>query len=266
MVAENTWKLIQMPSQGGFIWRITRRRVVKDWLILARRSGAAGEPLSPQPETEAREQKRLLAGLAGIGGEPSASEPETDAQELTDEEIRSFEAASGIGDQAPPGYMWGNPDELAAAGERLVQGNSTEGGAMEFEHATHEAAYEQVAEWLRQLYGESATPWDDSPAFSLPTGVAVAVQAMGDDGVCIDIFAFPLADRTDLPDAIFPRMLALNAEYRFGDFNVQPSGTVLFEHYLDFEGLDKEQLALMQSLVAGGSEEAAETLRKEFAL
>lgn len=36
MVAENTRKLIQIPSQGGFFWRLTRRRVVKDWRLMAR--------------------------------------------------------------------------------------------------------------------------------------------------------------------------------------------------------------------------------------
>ena len=36
MVEENTRKLLLMPSQRGFFWRLTRRRVVKDWLILAK--------------------------------------------------------------------------------------------------------------------------------------------------------------------------------------------------------------------------------------
>jgi hypothetical protein len=40
MVLENTGKLILMPSQGGFFWRLTRRRVVKDWRILAQWSDA----------------------------------------------------------------------------------------------------------------------------------------------------------------------------------------------------------------------------------
>jgi hypothetical protein len=40
MVAENTTKLLQMPSQGGFFWRLTRKRVVKDWLLLSRWSDA----------------------------------------------------------------------------------------------------------------------------------------------------------------------------------------------------------------------------------
>jgi len=40
MVTENTEKLIQMPSQGGFFWRLTRKRVVKDWLLLAHWSDA----------------------------------------------------------------------------------------------------------------------------------------------------------------------------------------------------------------------------------
>lgn len=47
MVAENTWKLLQMPSQGGFFWRLTRKRVVKDWDILARWSDAISD-VSPE--------------------------------------------------------------------------------------------------------------------------------------------------------------------------------------------------------------------------
>jgi Short C-terminal domain len=52
MVAENTWKLTGMPSQGGRIWRFTRKRVVKDWLILARRSAALGGQPHHQEEEE----------------------------------------------------------------------------------------------------------------------------------------------------------------------------------------------------------------------
>lgn len=44
MVAENTTKLLQMPSQGGFFWRLTRTRVVKDWLLLSRWSDAISDP------------------------------------------------------------------------------------------------------------------------------------------------------------------------------------------------------------------------------
>ena len=40
MVAENTTKLLQMPSQGGFFWRLTRKRVLKEWLLLSRWSDA----------------------------------------------------------------------------------------------------------------------------------------------------------------------------------------------------------------------------------
>src|SRR6266700_2393964 len=44
MVFENTSKLLGMPSQGGFFWRLTRRRVVKDWVLLARWGEARGAP------------------------------------------------------------------------------------------------------------------------------------------------------------------------------------------------------------------------------
>jgi hypothetical protein len=49
MVAENTSKLIQMPSQGGFFWRLTRRRVVKDWRLMARWSDSHAR--SSEPDT-----------------------------------------------------------------------------------------------------------------------------------------------------------------------------------------------------------------------
>jgi hypothetical protein len=63
MVSENTQKLIGMPSQGGFFWRLTRKRVVKDWLILARwsESPAAAEAaddlhsvITPRPDRPPR--------------------------------------------------------------------------------------------------------------------------------------------------------------------------------------------------------------------
>jgi hypothetical protein len=88
MVAENTWKLLQMPSQGGFIWRLTRRRVLKDWLILFRWSEASGGKASMHQERA--------------------------SPDLTEEEVRRIEATAAVGDVAPPGYKWVNPAELAA--------------------------------------------------------------------------------------------------------------------------------------------------------
>src|SRR5207302_2284654 len=35
--------------------------------------------------------------------------------DLTHDEIRSIEATAAIGESAPPGYMWVNPDDLAGA-------------------------------------------------------------------------------------------------------------------------------------------------------
>ncbi len=92
MVSENTAKLLGMPSQGGFFWRITRRRVVKDWLLLARWSQATGDRHLPGDERRA-------------------------VRDLKEGEIRKIEASASVGDQAPPGYEWVNPDELANAAE-----------------------------------------------------------------------------------------------------------------------------------------------------
>ena len=70
MVKENTRKLILMPPpQGGFFWRLTRKRVVKDWLILAKQGLAALPPLESEVSgglTE--EQKRRLDLIAKVHG------------------------------------------------------------------------------------------------------------------------------------------------------------------------------------------------------
>lgn len=88
MVSENTAKLLGMPSQGGFFWRITRRRVVKDWQLLARWSQATGD--------------HQLSGYQ-----------QTPEPNLTEAEIKKIEASASVGDPAPPGYKWVNPDDLA---------------------------------------------------------------------------------------------------------------------------------------------------------
>lgn len=68
MVEENTRKLILMPSQGGFFWRWTRKRVVKDWLILARRGMYELPPLERDASgTLSEEQKARLNLLGRIG-------------------------------------------------------------------------------------------------------------------------------------------------------------------------------------------------------
>jgi hypothetical protein len=69
MVEENTRKLMLMPSQGGFFWRLTRKRVVKDWLILARQGLHALPPVERDPSGEGltEEQKTRLDLLGKIG-------------------------------------------------------------------------------------------------------------------------------------------------------------------------------------------------------
>ena len=145
----------------------------------------------------------------------------------------------------------------------VISQRAPTGGLMEFEHSAHEDAYRQTQDWLRQAYGESAVAVEDNPVFSLPTGVMIAVQAFGDDRACIDLWTWPLGSRKTFPDAAYREMLTLNALYRIGNLNVQDGG-LLFEYIVDFDGLTKEALSLLVSLLASSSDEIGVTLTEKF--
>jgi hypothetical protein len=64
MVWENTRKLVLMPSQGGFFWRLTRKRVAKDWLILARLGAQYLPRLERSPTGELTDEQKARLDLA----------------------------------------------------------------------------------------------------------------------------------------------------------------------------------------------------------
>ncbi len=67
MVEENTRKLLLMPSQGGFFWRLTRKRVAKDWHILAKQGLHALPALESHPSGDlSDEQKERLDLIAKV--------------------------------------------------------------------------------------------------------------------------------------------------------------------------------------------------------
>jgi hypothetical protein len=70
MVWENTRKLALMRSQDGFFWRLTRKRVVKDWLILAKMGLLHLPQLDRDPTGELSDEQKARPDLAAKVFEP----------------------------------------------------------------------------------------------------------------------------------------------------------------------------------------------------
>ena len=137
---------------------------------------------------------------------------------------------------------------------------------IEFETGGQEQAYQVVSSWVTQLYGESAWVNEEAPTFSLPTGqrwISVGVQVYGDDGACIDFYAFPLQD-TPLPEDAYEWALATNAHYRFGALNIQPNGNLLVEYVALFEGMTKSTFAELAHMLVSTTDEIALELGSRF--
>jgi hypothetical protein len=128
---------------------------------------------------------------------------------------------------------------------------------MEFDTAGLEQAYNEVLLWVTQLFGESAWVNDERPQFSLPVGqngICIGLQSYGDDGACVDFFAWPVRD-TPLPDDAYDWALRTNAQYRFGALNIQPNGELLVEHVALFEGMTKSTFSELTQMLASTCDE-----------
>jgi hypothetical protein len=136
---------------------------------------------------------------------------------------------------------------------------------MDFTTDAHEQAYEQVREWVTQMFGESAYVNDEQPSFSLPLSrtVGVGVQSFGDDGACIDFFTWPLRE-THLPEDAYEHALRTNAQYRFGQLNIQADGALLLEYVVNFNGLTKAAFSELASMISSAADEIAVDLGTRF--
>jgi hypothetical protein len=139
---------------------------------------------------------------------------------------------------------------------------------MEFQTDAQRASYENVREWVKQLYGESAWIDPEVPRMSCPVGgftIAVLIESMGDDGACADIWTWPF-DEDKPPDGALRPMLEANGRYRFGALNIQQNGTVVFEYVVQLSGLDKERFEALMYMVAGSAAQIKEELTSKMAV
>jgi hypothetical protein len=114
---------------------------------------------------------------------------------------------------------------------------------MEFQSAVHEAIYEKISEYMKELYGESVTGRTDFPAFYLKAGSAtvhIGVFAWGDDAIVI-VRSYVVTGAEKTPE-MMEFLLRENYEMRFGAFSMDEEGDIGFEHTIVGSTCDATEL------------------------
>lgn len=138
---------------------------------------------------------------------------------------------------------------------------------LRFANDTHRLAYEQISQWIRELFGESASVSAEHPMFEVPlpdANVGVGVQPSGGDNACVDVWTRPFGDKQVSGEGPLRALLEANVMYLFGDLSLQSDGTVLFERYEPMRTLTKDWLSALLSLMASGSAEISRNLQDQL--
>jgi hypothetical protein len=147
---------------------------------------------------------------------------------------------------------------FAAGGHATGRPPNGRSAHMEFQTEAQRAFYDTMKGWVSQMFGESAWVDDEMPRFGCPVGgfnVIVGIQSVGDLDACADIWTWPVPDVQHPPDDALRFMLETNAQYRFGDLNLQADGSIVFEYFVQAGGLTKERFESLLYAVAGSASE-----------
>ena len=115
---------------------------------------------------------------------------------------------------------------------------------MEFAHAAHQATYEKVSTWMRELFGEMASARPDIPSFALCMGsawVQVSVMPWGDDDATVNARSWVVRG-PDLTPELMSLLLHENDKMRFGAFGLDNDNDVFFEHAIVGSSAEKNEL------------------------
>jgi hypothetical protein len=127
--------------------------------------------------------------------------------------------------------------------------------AIAFESEAQEACYEKVAGWMKELFGESAHVYADSPAFAIRFGTAIVytwVRPWGDDAI-VDCRAYVVSGAQLTPE-LTRFLLDENSRMRFGAFAIDED-EIVFLHCIVGSTCDKEELETSVGAVAQTADE-----------
>jgi len=115
---------------------------------------------------------------------------------------------------------------------------------MEFENEAQKSCYETVATWLKEIWGEAFLRFsDDVPAAIIDYGSTlgqVAIVPWGDDDAVVAVRAIVVRE-AELSKDLLEYLLRKNHNMRFGAFEIDDDGNVIFRHTIVGSTCDKNE-------------------------
>lgn len=133
---------------------------------------------------------------------------------------------------------------------------------MNFAHEHHKKAYEQVQEYLAELFEDSI---EDEGHFYVRYGstvLEIAVEPYGPEETCVAIMAYCVQD-ADVDDELMGALLELNHTLSFGSFSVV-GNDVFISHTLLGRTLQRQNLLNAVSSVAETSDEYDDKIAEKW--
>jgi len=137
---------------------------------------------------------------------------------------------------------------------------------MDFTSPGQHACYDQVAEYLRQLYGERLVVDGMSPAFGVREGSAwinVWVRSTS-GGTPVVITRAWLVSGTDLTADFLHHLLTEGGRPALGAFGLDGADDVYLEHSLPGEGITLEQMRASVTTIAAEADRADDAIVARF--
>jgi hypothetical protein len=136
---------------------------------------------------------------------------------------------------------------------------------MDLQNDAVAACYERVREALTQLFGEEAQADTSAPSFALRRGSAdvhVSVAALEDKAV-VAVFSW-VATGVTPSEELYRYLLTENANFVFGGFALGPDNTVIYQHSVIGDTIDKEQLRTSVRAVADVADDYDDRIASRF--
>ncbi len=137
---------------------------------------------------------------------------------------------------------------------------------MEFATAAHQAVYEQVKTWMRELFGEMASAREDVPAFALCLGsawVQISVWPWGKEDATVCARSWVVRGADIMPE-LMHFLLQENDKMRFGAFGLDSDNDIFFEHTIVGSSLDKPELKATVLAVLSTSDNYDDQIRSRW--
>lgn len=124
---------------------------------------------------------------------------------------------------------------------------------MDFQTDAQKKTYEQVAGWMKELFGEGFQAVPGKPVFIVPVGSSItqiAVQPWGSDDAVIIGMAW-VVQGVEITKDLLLHLLRTNMNFRFGGYSLDDDDDIFFSYSIVGSTADKEEVRALALAVAG---------------